>query len=475
MDNTTSPQAIFWFRQDLRLKDNPGLNAATQAGMVLPIYIDETPEAGQEAMGGASRVWVHHSLSSLNKSLGGNLSLYRGRAETIIKKLCETYTIKQVFWNRCYEPWRKTRDTHLKKQLTERSITATSFNGSLLWEPWTIRKPDDTPYRVFTPFYQKGCLNAPPPRIPVTALKTITLFKDTRHSIELDALGFLPGHRWQEKIITQWTISEAGAHKQLAYFMKNSLAHYKKGRDLPAKPWVSRLSPYLHFGEISVHQVWYAALAQGLMAEPFCRELGWREFSYHLLYSNPNLRTKNLQPKFDDFPWRDDPDDLAAWQQGLTGIPMVDAGMHELWATGYMHNRVRMIVGSFLVKNLRLDWRHGERWFWDCLVDADLANNSASWQWIAGCGADAAPYFRVFNPVTQAQKFDPDGVYIHTHLPELANLAPPYLFAPWDAPPQILQAAGVMLGTTYPHPIIDLKKSREEALAAFAEIKTAAP
>ena len=266
-----------------------------------------------------------------------------------------------------------------------------------------------------------------------------------------------------------WVVGEKAAHQHLARFLQEGLPYYKGGRDFPARPYVSRLSPYLHFGEISPHAVWHALQKEKdeENVSHFQRELGWREFSYSLLYAFPELPSKNFQAKFDRFPWKKDPQKLKAWQKGQTGIPFVDAAMRELWQTGYMHNRARMVVASFLVKNLLIHWHEGEAWFWDCLVDADLANNSASWQWVAGCGADAAPYFRIFNPVTQGEKFDPDGAYICRYVPELKNLPPPYLFSPWTAPEQVLEKAGVELGKHYPHPIVDLKKSREEALKAF--------
>ena len=269
-----------------------------------------------------------------------------------------------------------------------------------------------------------------------------------------------------------WQIGENGANQQLQKFLKGGLENYGEGRNFPAKKNVSRLSPHLHFGEISPNQVWYASKDQEAVPEQFLSELGWREFSHHLLYQFPDLPTTNLQGKFDHFPWGNNPDYLKAWQQGKTGVPIVDAGMRELWETGYMHNRVRMIVASFLVKNLLVHWHLGAEWFWDCLLDADLANNSASWQWVAGCGADAAPYFRIFNPVTQGQKFDPEGEYTRRYVPELARLPGNYLFNPWEAPLSVLRDAGVSLGNSYPHPIVDLKSSRGSALAAFATLNS---
>jgi deoxyribodipyrimidine photo-lyase len=368
------------------------------------------------------------------------------------------------------------RDTLIKERLKKRAIEVHTCNGSLLWEPWSIKKDDGTPYKVFTPFYRKGCWGDAEPLAPLSKPDNVNYVEDRNHD-DIDALALLPKVPWDKQLEPHWDIGEEGARKRFGAFIDEGLSFYKEGRNLPAKPYVSRLSPYLHFGEISPNQLWHAVRSIGddKHIEHFCSELGWREFSYSQLYYNPQLPRKNLQSKFDAFPWADNADNLCAWQRGQTGIPMVDAGMRELWQTGYMHNRVRMIVGSFLVKNLRLHWHHGERWFWDTLVDADLANNSASWQWIAGCGADAAPYFRIFNPVTQGQKFDPDGEYVRQYIPEIANLPNKYLFNPWETPEIILKEAGIELGSTYPYPIVDLKQSRGSALQAFQSLKQGEP
>jgi deoxyribodipyrimidine photo-lyase len=477
----TSSPTIHWFRQDLRLSDNPALCAAAAAGAVVPIYILDDETAGQDRMGSASRWWLHHSLAALNISLGGKLLFFRGDAATILASLVTQIEAAGVYWNRCYEPWRITRDTALKKRLGDLGVTVESHNGSLLWEPWDIVKQDGTPYRVFTPFYRRGCLSAPPPRQPLGPPPSLDLWpadgKILTGASDLAGLGLLPRHAWQDNIARHWTPGETSAQARLDDFVQTGLAGYKEGRNFPAKQNVSRLSPHLHFGEISTNQAWYAVrdvADSGRLesdADNFLSELGWREFSHSLLYQFPELPRANLQVKFDGFPWADNPDHLAKWQRGQTGYPIVDAAMRELWQTGYMHNRLRMVVGSFLVKNLRLHWHHGEAWFWDCLVDADLANNSASWQWIAGCGADAAPYFRVFNPVTQGQKFDPDGTFTRRFVPELAKLPVKYLFNPWEAPAHILADAGIVLGENYPRPIVDVKQSREAALAAFASLR----
>ncbi|MEC8461313.1 MAG: deoxyribodipyrimidine photo-lyase [Pseudomonadota bacterium] len=466
--------SIHWFRQDLRLQDNPALILAAQRGKVLPIYIVDDTHAGPCAYGEASNWWLHHSLKALQQSLKGHLSVYKGDPCSILPNLVTRLGVGAVYWNRCYEPWQQKRDQSIKAALKKQGIHVTSENASLLWEPWNIIKQDGSPYKVFTPFYRKGCLQAQPPREPLPTPADLACLSDHQALDSIDALALLPIHSWGQKLAQHNQVGEDAAWQRMMQFIDEGLDHYKDGRNLPAKPYVSRLSPHLRFGEISPHQLWHAMQQQppSRNTDHFCSELGWREFSYSQLYHNPNLPRENLQAKFNHFPWLDNPQHLHAWQKGLTGIPMVDAGMRQLWQTGYMHNRLRMIVGSFLVKNLRLHWHHGERWFWNTLVDADLANNSAGWQWIAGCGADAAPYFRIFNPVTQGQKFDPDGDYVRHYCPELRHLPNAFLFNPWDAPSLVLQEAGVCLGENYPYPIVDLAQSRAEALNAFQTLKT---
>ena len=438
----------------------------------MPVYILDTKNPGIFAPGAASRWWLNRSLCALNQSLSGMLSVYEGDPQEILADIVQRLPVTAVHWNRCYEPWRMERDTKIKSIISKRGIQVESYNGSLLWEPWDIKKDDGTPYKVFTPFYRRGCLNATAPRKPLEAPKDVSWVQDHDMTLSLDALDLQPKYDWDEMLAPHWMIGEEGAHARLKDFIHTGLSHYKEGRNLPAKPFVSRLSPHLRFGEISPNQLWYVATSQGdgKDIDHFCSELGWREFSYSLLYHNPDLAVVNLQKKFDEFPWSSDPVALTAWQRGKTGVPMVDAGMRELWQTGFMHNRVRMITGSFLIKNLLLHWHHGERWFWDTLVDADPASNSASWQWVAGCGADAAPYFRIFNPVTQGQKFDPDGDYVRQYVPELAALPNKYLFNPWEASDDLLREANVELGVTYPKPIVDLKASRERALASFKSL-----
>ena len=466
-------KSLHWFRQDLRLSDNPALHHASRNGQVLPVYILDDQNSEDFSMGGASRFWLHHSLKNLKENLNNNLSLYQGDPLKTILDIIDRNNINVVYWNRCYEPWRIKRDTEIKSALESKGISVFTYNGSLLWEPWTIKKDDGTPYKVFTPFYRKGCLNSEEPRRPLPKTSTSNLIVDKAPSLNLEDLSLIPAFRWDIQMESHWDIGEIGAYERLTKFIDGGIKHYKEGRNFPAKPFVSRISPHIHFGELSPNQAWYLAKEKGSdkNIDHFLSELGWREFSYCQLYFNPDLPRKNLQSKFDAFPWEDNLKNLLAWQKGQTGIPMVDAGMRELWLTGSMHNRVRMVVGSFLVKNLLLNWHHGEQWFWDCLVDADLASNSASWQWIAGCGADAAPYFRIFNPVTQGEKFDPDGEYIRQYIPELKELPNKYLYNPSEAPKEVLDKANIVIGKDYPEPIINLKASREKALDAFKSLK----
>jgi deoxyribodipyrimidine photo-lyase len=470
--------SIVWFRQDLRINDNPALTLASEQGDVVPVYIFDTtvPERGE--MGGASRWWLHHALLDLAESFEQKLIVKRGDPKEILAEIANEYGASNIFWNRMYEPWARQRDADIKSYFKGRDVVAKSLNGSLLWEPMQVLKKDETPYKVFTPYYRRGCLSQAEPRYPLDrpSFKIAPGLTDNAKE-DISALSLLPKIPWDKHMQKQWTITEKAAGSKLHWFIQNAISDYSDDRNLPAVRGTSQLSPYLHFGQISPNQAWYAIKdafhgnTSGKGVDTYLSELGWREFSYYLLYHFDDIQSKNFNTKFDKFPWRSSKDDLRAWQLGMTGIPIIDAGMRELWQTGYMHNRVRMVVGSFLVKNLLLDWREGERWFWDCLVDADSASNSAGWQWVAGTGADAAPYFRVFNPILQGEKFDKEGEYVKTYCPELKGLPKKYIHKPWEAPSQILREANIRLGEDYPQPIVDLKETRVRALDAFNQIK----
>ena len=468
---------IMWFRQDLRLNDNPAIIEANNSGLkILPVYILDDINSSNWKIGSASRWWLNESLKKLNDSLNHNLCFMSGDSIKCLNNLISTYNVKSVYFNKCYEPWRIQSDEKIINFLSNKDINTFQLNGSLLFEPESTVKEDGTPYKVFTPFYRKGCLqNSPEPRIPLEKPKNIKFLKHVE--LQLEELELLPKKNWYKDFKDDWSPGENGAREKLNQFLQLGIHNYKDGRNFPSKKNVSRLSPHLHHGEISPNTVWYEVKEKAETMDSYrdgdhyLSELGWREFSYNLLYFFPYLPKENLQKKFDNFPWEENNESLIKWQKGETGYPIVDAGMRELWKTGYLHNRVRMIVGSFLVKNLLLHWHHGQEWFWETLVDADLANNSASWQWVSGSGADAAPYFRIFNPVTQGEKFDPNGEYIKHYVPELKNLNGKFLYAPWEAPESVLEAAGIELGKNYPKPIVDLKLSREKALAAFEELK----
>ncbi|MGQ8363669.1 cryptochrome/photolyase family protein [Glaciecola sp. 1036] len=469
---------IVWFRQDLRLNDNPALAAACEKGSVIPVFIyDETLDEKYQP-GGASKWWLHHALMDLSSSLDNKLIVKKGKPKEILGDLIEQFDAKYLCWNRMYEPWARSRDQEIKEHFKEQGVVVASFNGSLLWEPMEVKNQSGEPYKVYTPYYRKGCLNQPSPRYPLERVKPkISEGLDVNSQKQIEELELLPTISWDEEIAKQWTASERAAGQNLQIFIKNAITDYADDRNIPSIKGTSRLSPYLHFGQISPNQVWYAiheafhGNTSGKGVDTYLSEIGWREFSYYLLYHFPDIGEKNYNQKFDKFPWRTNQIELEAWQTGNTGVPIVDAGMRELWKTGYMHNRVRMVVGSYLVKNLLLDWRQGERWFWDCLLDADSASNAASWQWVAGSGADAAPYFRVFNPVLQGEKFDKEGEYVKQYCPELSKLPKKYIHKPWEAPPEVLQDAGIELGKDYPKPLVDLKDSRNRALDAFNQIK----
>lgn len=469
---------IFWFRQDLRLRDHPGLCAAVATGRPLvPVYIldDDTP--GDWRPGGASRWWLHHSLRALEAALetrGAKLLLRRGPAGEVLRELCDKSGAEAVYCTRQYEPWAAQLERALHDDLATRGVEVKRFPGNLLFEPGRVLNQSGEPFKVFTPFW-RHCLRQPEPPLPLPAPKSLAGHQQRLASENLDDWGLTPRKPdWARTWRQHWHPGPEGAGDRLQAFLAAGVGDYDAGRNHPARACTSRLSPHLHYGEISPRMVWHAARRTGgeqpALADEvakFLSELGWREFSHHLLHFFLSLPEAPFKSSFAAFPWRRDNEALRAWQRGHTGYPMVDAGMRELWQTGYMHNRVRMITASFLTKHLLLHWRHGEDWFWDTLVDADLANNAAGWQWVAGSGADAAPYFRIFNPATQGDKFDANGDYVRRWVPELAGLPDKYLHQPFAAPAQVLADAGVALGDTYPQPIVDHREARQAALAAY--------
>ena len=470
-----SKVSIHWFRNDLRINDNPSLHFAAQNGAVIPIFINDIVNNTQKEfnLGEASAWWLHHSLHSLNKSLDDSLNCYNGNPIDIITTLIAENDIESFSWNRAYSPWEIKRDIEIKTLLKEKKINVKTFNSTLLWEPWEILKDDNTPYKVFSPFYKKGCLvKHSGPRQTIDSVSSLNVEKKLPSSGNIESLDILPKHHWKNKFEQYWNIGEKAAMDKYKHFRDNGLTGYKDGRNFPSKDHVSVLSPHLHFGEISPHQIWYDSKSSPEKdVGHFHSELGWREFSYYLIYHFPEMCTKNLNKRFDKFPWATNEEYLKVWKAGKTGYPIVDAGMRQLWETGFMHNRVRMVVASFLIKNLLIDWRVGLAWFNDCLVDADLASNTASWQWTAGSGADAAPYFRIFNPILQGKKFDPDGSYTKKYVPELSNLPEKYLFAPWEADESVFKVAGINYGVDYPKPIVSIEESRDIALKAYDKIK----
>ena len=475
-------RSIFWFREDLRLKDNPGLIAALsdQKACICVYILDETLPQGRK-LGGASRWWLNKSLLALSQSIalrGGQLVLKRGDSLTRLKELAFELDAAEVHWNRRYGEAERKQDEQIKTALKDAGYKATSHPGNVLTEPWILKTGSGGPYRVFSPYWRalKAKNEATQgPEAPKQLPETEPLSSDNLPDWNLHPQT----PDWSEGLESEWTPGEDGAAVRLEAFLNGPANTYPDDRNRPDKEATSRLSPHLRFGEISPRQVWNAtkaALNSDAIAEKpadkFLSEIAWREFSYHLLYHYPHIDRANYSEKFNDFPWNDHPIALSKWQKGQTGYPIVDAGMRELWATGYMHNRVRMIVASFLTKHLLIHWKHGENWFWDTLVDADPANNAASWQWTAGSGADAAPYFRIFNPISQGEKFDPNGDYVRRWVPELSRLSNAHIHHPWDASLLELKAADVELGKTYPSPMVDHGRARQAALDAYETMKS---
>jgi deoxyribodipyrimidine photo-lyase len=427
----TGAPVLVWFRQDLRLSDNPALAAALERrAPVIPVFIWAPEEEGAWPPGAASRWWLHHSLASLGAELGrrgSRLIIRRGPTAAALNRLAAETGADTVLWNRRYEPPAIARDRDVKSKLRGRGLSAESFNGSLLFEPWTVRNRTEQPFQVFTPFW-RACLAKSLPPISKDAPKRWPAPQPWPHSLELSELGLQPAIDWAGGFREVWQPGESGARRQLQRFLQDALAEYPVNRDRPGVAGTSRLSPHLHFGEISPGEVWRAILGavsgNQKACEAYLRQLGWREFAYHLLYHHPESPALALRPEFAAFPWRMNAEHFRAWKRGKTGYPLVDAGMRELWHSGWMHNRVRMVAASFLVKHLMIGWQEGAAWFWDTLVDADLANNTLGWQWVAGCGSDAAPYFRMFNPAIQAGKFDAAGDYVGRWAPESEHAVP---------------------------------------------------
>jgi len=471
--------SILWLRQDLRLTDNPALEAARHSRRLVPVYIHDPALNGRWPPGAASNWWLHQSLTALDRDLrqlGSRLILRAGPTAGVLEELIETCSATSVCWNRRYEPSLRQADGDLKSALQATGIEINSCNANLLFEPWEIgrdvRADSPAPYKVFTAYW-RACLKRGLPGMVHDHPGKLPGLPRRIASLSPEDLGLLPRVRWDTGLQKQWQPGEMGALAKLEQFLDDNALDYTSARERPAIDGTSGLSPHLHFGEIGPRQViqaaqWRAHSAAGnagAQLESFIRQIGWREFAHHLLFHFPDSDREPLNNRFKGFPWRKNyADDLRAWQQGNTGIPLVDAGMRELWHTGRMHNRVRMVVASFLTKNLLIPWQEGAAWFWDTLVDADLANNSMGWQWVAGCGADAAPYFRIFNPVLQGEKFDPEGVYVRLWVPELDSLPARYLHKPWSAPQSMLARCA-----DYPPPMIDLKSSRERALEAYRQ------
>lgn len=468
MSETQRASALVWFRNDLRLEDNPALAYALRHHeSVLCVYIDEDAGSDDPA---ANRWWLREALLDLHDRLHGRLRYRSGHAQTVLDSLISAHRVEAVYWNRRYQPQSREQDTVIKAWLKDIGLKVASFTGNLLSEPWEISKPDGAPYRVFTPYYKsvlKFGLAEPQDGLAEPGLSALVQPDPPTR----DPIQALPVRDWMNGFADNWQATRVGALETLNTFADGALSRYPDDRNLPSKRGCSRLSPYLHFGQLSPREV--ARRVSGLDgADSFVRELIWREFGHYVLFHWPDSLDQPMDRRFDALPWRDDEPGLSAWKRGRTGIPLVDAGMRELWHTGYMHNRVRMVVASLLTKHLLIDWREGARWFEYALLDADLATNRMGWQWCAGSGVDAAPYFRIFNPVAQGERFDPQGDYVRRWVPELAQLPDKWLHKPWEAPAAVLSGCGVSLGRHYPKPLIDLKAGRERALKLWDHIKT---
>ncbi len=477
---------IYWLRRDLRVRDNPALTAALKAGPVIALYILE-PEAGPHPQrhalpGSAAKWWLHHSLTSLEKDLaklGVPLILRRGEPLTILKSIIKDSGATSLHYSRMYDRHSRDRDDTIEKTLADKNFSVTSYNSLLMHEPWELKTKGGTPFKVYTPFSR--ALFAAQQTTPINAPKPQPPFRSRLKSDKLADWKLLPTKPdWSGGFKKTWQVGEAAAHNRLAKFTENIARHYGEGRNFPSDDHTSRVSPYLAFGELSPRQIWAAVSKGGALdasRTTYLKELAWRDFAYHVLYHAPELPDQPLDKKFAKFKYLHSKAGLDAWYKGRTGYPIVDAGMRQLWQIGWMHNRVRLITASFLIKHQLLRWQEGADWFLDCLVDADIADNSMNWQWVAGCGPDAAPYFRIFNPVLQSKKFKAAD-YIREFVPELAKLPDRYIHAPWEAPPSVREAAGVSLsdckGNTYPAPIVDHDVARARALFAFKEMRAKA-
>lgn len=472
---------LLWFSHDLRLEDNPALAAALASGApVVPVAVLDPAGEGEWAPGGASRWWLHHALADLDRQLrdrGLRLILRQGDTLACLRKLCAETGARAVYANRRYEPAARLQQKRIADGLKKDDIEADfSHNAALLFEPDEIKNKSDNPFQVFTPYW-RTCRARPWPAPVKADLSRLRGPSQWPEPLALEALGLLPKIGWDAGFYEAWEPTRDGALARFKEFLAESAVDYGDRRDRPDVDGTSRLSPYLHLGQVGPRELVAALVRKGIDRTPggekFLAEIGWREFSYHLLYHFSHTPLEPLRLEFADFPWRENEGLLRAWQRGRTGYPLVDAGMRQLWATGWMHNRVRMVAASLLVKHLLQPWQAGARWFWDTLVDADLASNTQGWQWTAGCGADAAPYFRVFNPVTQGERFDPQGEYVRRWVPELAQLPAKHIHRPWEAPEDVLAAAGVRLGEDYPEPVVSHVEGRGRALAAFETFKSA--
>ncbi len=465
---------LHWFREDLRLLDNPALDYAATLGQVVPIFVCP------DGLGSASKWWLHHSLQALSQSLeeqGLSLVLLTGDPSELIPNIAVEYGVELITWNRVYSPKGVAQGQQLKDALQREGIAGRSFNAQLLIEPGKVLNKQGSPFKVFTPFW-RHCVSQLNPN-EVLSEPSFTSFEHQIESEPLTDWGLLPTKpNWAKGFEGHWQPGENGAQQRWQSFLSGNITEYANGRDIPSQNNTSLLSPHLAFGEISPKQLWHethqavsAQTVDAMNGNKFLAEIGWREFSRYLLMHFPELEQQSFNQRFEHFPWGNDETLITAWQQGQTGYPIVDAGMRELWHTGYMHNRVRMIVASFLTKHCLTHWQYGMEWFWDTLLDADIANNTASWQWVAGCGADAAPYFRIFNPILQGEKFDGQGIYIRQWMPELRHVPNKYIHKPWEADQATLTAAKVILGDNYPLPIVDHKHARVRALDAYQAVK----